>query len=116
MVEQDWTLSTVMQGHLQKLIKQGFMIVVELTACRVPQDPAFPVPAEGYMVCFVAFYEQGFGTPSHQFIHSLLRYYGLELHNLTPIRVLHIAAFITLCEAYIGVDPKFDLWNYFFRV
>jgi hypothetical protein len=46
----------------------------------------------------------------------LLQYYGVELHNLTPSRVLHIAAIMTLCEAYLGVDPEFDLWDYFFCV
>jgi hypothetical protein len=24
--------------------------------------------------------------------------------------------FKNLCESYLGIDPKFDLWNYFFRV
>jgi hypothetical protein len=24
--------------------------------------------------------------------------------------------FVTLCKAYLGIDPEFDLWNYFFRV
>jgi hypothetical protein len=23
---------------------------------------------------------------------------------------------MTLCEAYLGVDHEFDIWNYFFRV
>jgi hypothetical protein len=30
--------------------------------------------------------------------------------------ILHIAAFMTLCEAYIGIDPLFDLWNYVLHV
>jgi hypothetical protein len=34
---------------------------------------------------------------------------------LTPSGILHIAAFVTLCEAYIGIEPHFNLWNYFFR-
>jgi hypothetical protein len=46
----------------------------------------------------------------------LLWYYSLELHHLTPMRVLQIVAFVTLCEAYLGIDTDFDLWNYFFRV
>jgi hypothetical protein len=33
-----------------------------------------------------------------------------------PSGVLHIAAFMTLCEAYLDVDPEFDLWKYFFRI
>jgi hypothetical protein len=75
------------------------MTAMELAASRVLEDPAFPAPAEGYMVYFVAFYEWGFGTPSYWFLRSLLQYYGLELHNLTNSVVLHIAAFMTLCEA-----------------
>jgi hypothetical protein len=26
-----------------------------------------------------------------------------------------MATFMTLCEAYMGIEPHFDLWNYFFR-
>jgi hypothetical protein len=92
------------------------MMAAELAACHVPEDLAFPAPAEGYMVSFVAFYDWGFGMPSHRFLHLLQQYYGLELHNVTPSWVLHIAAFITLYEAYLGVDPEFDLSNYFFCI
>jgi hypothetical protein len=45
-----------------------------------------------------------------------MRYYGIKLHHLTPLGVRHIAAFVTLCEAYLGIDPDLDLWKYFFRV
>jgi hypothetical protein len=92
------------------------MATAELTTCRVLEDPALSMPAEGYVVSFLSFYQWGFGIPSHRFLRSLLQHYGLELHNLTPSRVLHIAAFVTPCEAYLGIDPEFDLWNYFFRV
>jgi hypothetical protein len=88
----------------------------ELTACCTPEDPTSPAPVEGYVVTFVALYEWGFGAPSHRFLHLLLWHYGLELHHLTPSGVLHITTFVTLCEAYLGIDPQFDLWNYFFRV
>jgi hypothetical protein len=26
-----------------------------------------------------------------------------------------MAAFVTLCEAYMEIEPHFNLWNYFFR-
>jgi hypothetical protein len=54
-------------------------------------------------------------VPSHQFLRLLLQFYGLDLHHLTPSGMLHIAAFATLCEAYMGNEPHFDLWNYFFH-
>jgi hypothetical protein len=116
MVEQDWTPSTVMPGHMQKLMKHGFMAAAELEACRMPEDPMFPTPAEGYVVSFVAFYEWGFSMPPHRFLCSLLWYYSLELHQLSPSGVLHITAFMTLCEAYLWIDPKLDLWKHFFCV
>jgi hypothetical protein len=25
-----------------------------------------------------------------------------------------MATFVTLCEAYMGIEPHFNLWNYFF--
>jgi hypothetical protein len=105
-----------MPGHLKKLVMYGFLVAAELEACRVPKDPVFPARANAYVVSFVVFYEWGFGTPPHQFLHLLLWYYDLDLHHLTPSVVLHIAAFMTLCEAYLGIDPEIDLWKYFFCV
>jgi hypothetical protein len=26
-----------------------------------------------------------------------------------------MAAFVTLCEVYMGIEPHFNLWNYFFH-
>jgi hypothetical protein len=68
------------------------------------------------VVSFTAFYERGFNVPSYPFFCSQLQYYGLELHHPTPSGVPHIALFVTLCEAYLGVDPDLDLWKYFFCV
>jgi hypothetical protein len=38
------------------------MTAEELAACRVAEDPAFPVLTEGYVVTFVAFYKRGFSV------------------------------------------------------
>jgi hypothetical protein len=81
------------------------MIASELATCHVPEDPVFLAPTEGYVPSFMAFYEWGFGTPLQQFPYSLLQYYGLELHILTPSGVLHIGAFMSLFEAYLGIAP-----------
>jgi hypothetical protein len=90
-------------------------MVAELATCHMPEDPVSLVPAGRYVVDCTTFYERGFGVPSHRSLRSLLWFYGLELHHLTPSRILHIAAFVTLCEAYMGIDPHFDMWRHFFR-
>jgi hypothetical protein len=33
-----------------------------------------------------------------------------------PLGILHIVAFVTLCENYMGIEPHFDLWNHIFRI
>jgi hypothetical protein len=114
MAELDWPMSEVMQEHLQNLISQGYMIALGLATYRVPEDPVSPQAGE-YVVGCIVFYEWGFGVPSHQFLYSLLQFYNLELHHSTPWGILYIAAFMTLCEAYMGIEPHLDLWNYFFR-
>jgi hypothetical protein len=52
--------------------------------------------------------------PLHRFLRSMLSFYGLELHYLTPSGILHISAFVTLCEVYMGIEPHYNLRNYFF--
>jgi hypothetical protein len=100
---------------MQNLVSQGFMTAADLTTSHMPEDPASPVPVRGYIMACAAYYEQGFGVPLHQFLRSLLQLYGLELHHMIPSGILHIVAFVTLCEAYMSIDPHFNLWNYFFR-
>jgi hypothetical protein len=29
---------------------------------------------------------------------------------------MHMAVFMTLCGVYMGIEPHFNLWNYFFHV
>jgi hypothetical protein len=57
MKEQGWIPSEVTQEHLQDLMSQGFMMAMELVTCHVREDPASPVPSEGYVVACVMFYE-----------------------------------------------------------
>jgi hypothetical protein len=81
------------------------MRTAELVIYHVPVYPTSLVTAVGYVVSFVVFHERGFGVPSHRFFRSLLQQYHLELHNLTPLGILHIVTFVTLCEVYMGLSP-----------
>lgn len=46
----------------------------------------------------------------------MLALYGLQLHHLTLSGVLHLSCFVTLCECFLGVRPRFGLFRYFFEV
>ena len=38
------------------------------------------------------------------------------MHHLTPKSILHISIFVHLCEAFLGIEPHFDLFQYFFHL
>jgi hypothetical protein len=64
---------------------------------------------------FVSFFQRGFGLPVCDFLCGLLDNYQIELVYLNPNSILHIAIFVHLCEAYLGIPPNFPLFkNYFF--
>ena len=41
---------------------------------------------------------------------------GIQVHHLTPNSILHILIFVHLCEAFLGIEPHFDLFQYFFHL
>jgi hypothetical protein len=65
---------------------------------------------------FFDFLLRGLSLPAHEFLRGLLFVYGVQLHQLTPNSVLHIACFITLCESFLGIEPHFLLWKFLFRL
>jgi hypothetical protein len=65
---------------------------------------------------FFAFLLRGLSLPAHEFLCGLLFVYGVQLHQLTPNSILHIACFITLCESFLGIEPHFLLWKSLFRL
>jgi hypothetical protein len=48
-------------------------------------------------------------------LHAPIQSYSLELHHLTPSGILYMVSFVTLCEAFIGIEPQLNLWSYFFQ-
>ena len=66
------------------------------------------------MVSFHAFHERELGYPAHWFLRGLLNEWGLELQHLNPMGVLHIAGFVTVCEAFLGMEPHMDFFRWLF--
>jgi hypothetical protein len=81
-----------------------------------PSTERIPKPPSGYGVMFLAFLLRGLSLPAHEFLRGLLFVYGVQLHQLTPNSILHIACFITLCESFLGIEPHWILWKYLFRL
>ena len=108
-----WEKPTFSTADLILLVADG---LVKEDSVQVPGNETVPVPAADERVCFQAFFDRGFALPFHPFVRGLLYSYRLQVHNFTPNGVLHIACFITLCEAFLGIYPHWGLWKRLFSV
>ena len=66
----------------------------------------------GEIIAFAPYLEWGLGFPCSSFFSGLLRYYRTQLHHLTPNSFVHISIFVHLCEAFLGIEPHFELFRF----
>ena len=118
----DWEKCSVPHSQLVKLQTQGFLPPAYMVPVRAglatynggEQAESFPNPSKGERVCLVPYLLRGLGFPIHPFLRGLLEFYGLQLHNLTPASILHIAGYVALCELFLGCEAHFALWKKLF--
>jgi hypothetical protein len=108
-----WVPSSFEEFDLKKAKKEGFL--PESAPIVFPGNERIPKPPSRYRVMFLAFLLCGLSLPAHEFLRGLLFVYGVQLHQLMPNSILHIACFITLCESFLGIDPHWVLWKFIFR-
>jgi hypothetical protein len=105
-----WVQSKVGSKELSQAEKMG--LLKNTPADSLAAGPEIvPRPPAGFRVIFIAFLLQGLSFPPHPFLRGLLFAYGIQLHDLNPNSILHIACFITLCECFLGIEPHWALWR-----
>jgi hypothetical protein len=109
-----WVPSDFTQKDLEKARADG--LVSDDDQVTFPSNERIPKPPSSFQVMFFAFLLRGLSLPAHEFLRELLFVYGVQLHQLTPNSILHIACFITLCESFLAIEPHFLLWKYLFRL
>ncbi|KAK1601294.1 hypothetical protein QYE76_016751 [Lolium multiflorum] len=108
----EWERSKISTQDINLLKKLG--INKQPKALCFPSEESYPTPPMGYRVSFIDHLIRGLSAPIHHFLRGLLFVYGLQLHHLTPNSILHISIFISLCEAFLGVQPNWALWKRIF--
>ena len=108
----EWERSKITNQDINLLKKLG--ISKKPKALCFPSEESYPTPPMEYRVSFVDHLIRGLSAPIHPFLQGLLFVYGLQLHHLMPNSILHISIFITLCEAFLGVQPNWALWKRIF--
>jgi len=114
LMAKEWKKSRSSTRSLNDLVGMGLLHSQELGGWRAPEGESFPDPRAGEIVVFEDFFKRGFGIPVYPFLQGLLLYYEIRICNLHPNSILLISTFIHLCEAYVGIEPHFDLFRYLF--
>jgi hypothetical protein len=99
--------STTAQKEVEKARTDS--LISSSDPIKFPSIERIPQPLSGYRVMFLAFLFCGHSLPAHEFLCGLLFVYGVQLHQLTPNSLLHIACFVTLCKSFLGIEPHFLL-------
>ena len=111
-----WSKSSCTGKLLQPLEREGLLRPKTEKAWRLPGTEFTPTPADDERVAFVDHIHRGLSFPHHPFFVALLCTYGVQLHDLPPNSVQHIACFIVLCECYLGIRPNWALFKRIFKV
>nr|CAH66192.1 OSIGBa0144J05.4 [Oryza sativa]CAH66208.1 OSIGBa0096F13.3 [Oryza sativa] len=112
--EGQWALSDVTEENLKEMVAHGVLPGKEIIGWRPACGEAFPTPDTHEVVVFSHFFYGGFALPTSKFFRGILNFYGISLHHLNPNSIVHIANFVHVCEAFLGIRPHFALFRRIF--
>ncbi|KAE8814187.1 hypothetical protein D1007_08612 [Hordeum vulgare] len=112
-----WLGSDVDEELIDALRHQRLLPPASQLSVRLPGSEASPAPVAGEVVVFAEHFYRGFGLPASSFFAEWLQFLGLQPHHLAPNAILQLAAFVVLCEGFVGIEPRIDLWRslFFFK-
>ena len=110
----EWKKSKSTTQSINEFVEMGHLHNQVLDGWRAPSGESFPDPRASEIVVFEDFFKRGFRVPVHPFLQGLLLYYDIGICNLHPNSIILVATFIHLCEAFVGIEPHFDLFCYLF--
>ncbi|KAE8800316.1 hypothetical protein D1007_24166 [Hordeum vulgare] len=110
-----WLGSDVGEAHIEALRHHRLLPPASQALVRLPGAETAPTPVVGEVVVFIEHFYRGFGLLASAFFAKWLHFFGLQPHHLAPNAILQLSAFVVLCEGFVGIEPRVDLWrNLFF--
>ncbi|KAE8776051.1 hypothetical protein D1007_51386 [Hordeum vulgare] len=114
-LQEAWLGSDVDEELIDVLRHHRLLPPASQVSVRLPGSEASPAPVAGEVVVFAEHFYRGFGLPASSSFAEWLQFFGLQPHHLAPNAILQLAAFVVLCEGFVGIEPRVDLWrNLFF--
>jgi hypothetical protein len=105
-----WEGSWVKERRIE-LLRQGRVLpLVDLVGCRPAGGERVPAPQPGETVVFYDHFPRGFALPASNFLRQFMDHFHLQPHHIGANAMMTLAAFATLCEAYLGIWPNIELF------
>src|SRR3954470_15660736 len=113
----DWRDSDITGRDIQEMVAEGYLPAMEGLAWRAaPAGEVTPSPQAGEKVYLKAQLVRGVSLPISHFFLSVLNHYQVQPHNHSPNSILVLRNYVALCEGYLGIRPRLDLFVYFFTI
>ncbi|KAE8813261.1 hypothetical protein D1007_09654 [Hordeum vulgare] len=109
-----WDGSDVDEGHIEFLRHHRKLPSTERVGACLPEAENSPAPKVGKVVVFAEHFARGFWLPASAFFSTFVTHFGLQAHHLAANTVLQLAAYVILCEGFLGIEPRLDLWRHLF--
>ena len=109
-----WRKSKLSESAISSLVGRRLLRPRSVVQWFSAEGHDRPYERVAEIVMFKAFVERGLAIPVCDFLQGLLFFWGIQLLHLTPNSILHIAIFVHLCEAFLGIYPHFDLFKSLF--
>ena len=97
-------------------MSQGLLTPRSIIQWRPALGSDHPYENTGEVVAFTSYLERGLGFLVLLSFLGSCAYYRIQLHHLTPNSFVHMSIFVHLCEAFMGIEPHFELFRYLFHL
>jgi hypothetical protein len=111
-----WQKSNVKDPDVQTMEGEGTVAPQAESLWRTDFKAPVPLPNPSEIVMLKSHVERGLSMPPSLFFTNLLKFYGLQLHHISPNSLVSMAGYAALCEGYLGIRPRVDLFQLFFSV
>ena len=114
--DEGWLPSKCSESDLEPLVDEGLLPSKSIIQWRPALSRDLSYENTVGIVAFAPHFEQGLGLSCLNFFYGLLYYYGIQVHHLTPNFFVHLSTFVNLCEAFLGIEPHFELFRHLFHL
>jgi hypothetical protein len=111
-----WDPCNLDEETLSSLEQEGLVASRAISRWRVDTSATAPAPSKKDIVMLKSHIDRGFSFRPSYFLKSMLRHYRLQLHHIAPNSFIIVAGFVALCEGYLGIDPRGDLFRLYFNI